>query len=249
MVAAYLDCGGRLSGLDCESLESAVRSLADHYQASVVDTRAFLIGTTSEDGLFQSFECRFGPAKSAWEYVCWFHLTRVPEGTNFAEGILPLNLALDKVWAAMTAIVNPIKKANLDKLRQVGVPNFQYGLKTSNPACFAGPYAMLVRESAFCSHEMGNHDYLTMPEIVEDICNGYEKQFNVSISEEIAAGLRKCIVKFEVTAERGEEHAAEVLSYCWCKYHNQDLHHDANMCHDNGGIPIPYSAIRKIEFL
>jgi hypothetical protein len=174
---------------------------------------------------------------------------RSSASSDFSEGILPLHLALDKIWTAMTAIVNPIKKANLDKLRAFGVPNDLYILKTANPTCFAGPNSMLVKESAFHSEAMANHDYLAMPEIVEDICNGYKKQFGESIHEEIATGLRKCIVKFKVPAERDEEHAAEVLSYCWCKYHNEDLHHGANMCHDNDGKTIPYSAIRKIEFL
>jgi len=50
-------------------------SLADHYQASVADIRVFLTRANSDDGLFESFEALFGPAKSEWDYVCWFHLT------------------------------------------------------------------------------------------------------------------------------------------------------------------------------
>jgi hypothetical protein len=240
--------GGGLSCLDCESVESAVMSLADHYQASVADIIDFL-NAASDDGLFESFEARFGPANTEWDSVCWFHLTRVPAGTDFSEGILPLHLALDKIWVAMAAILGPIQKANLQNLKVMGVPDDLYNLKIENMSCFAGPNAMLVKEAAFHSDEMGNHDYLAMPEIVEDICHGYEKQFGESIQEEIAAGLRKCIVKFDMKAEPGEQHAAEVLSYCWCKYHDQDLHNAANMCYDNGGKPVPYSAIRKIEFL
>lgn len=34
-----------------------------------------------------------------------------------------------------------------------------------------GPYAMLVREVAALSKEVGNHDYLDAPEIIEDICH------------------------------------------------------------------------------
>lgn len=236
-----------MSCLDCESLESAVASLADHYRASVADIIDFLT-TNSEDGLFESFEARFGLANSEWDSVCWFHLTRVLADTDFSEGILPLHLALDKIWAAMAVIVSPIQKTNLENLKAMGVPDDLYKLKIENMSCFAGPNAMLVKESAFRSGEMGNHDYLAMPEIVEDICHGYDKQFGESIQEVIAAGLKKCIVKFELLA-RGVDYTPEALGYCWCKYHNECLHNYANACYPDDGQTIPHAAIRKIEFL
>lgn len=108
---------------------------------------------------------------------------------------------------------------------------------------------MLVRESAFHSGEMGNHDYLEFPEIVEDICNGYERRYGESIQEEISSALRKCIVKFEVPERDGAWLAAPALLYCWCKVHNEKLSTDANTCYDAKGAMIPHSAIRGIEFL
>ena len=76
----------------------------------------------------------------------------------------------------IAAVSNSATKANLEKLREVGVPDDLNNEKTTN-RLHSGPYAMLVKESAFRSSEIGNHDYLEFPEIVEDICNGYERQY------------------------------------------------------------------------
>jgi hypothetical protein len=194
------------------------------------------------------FENRFGSAEREWDSVYWFHLTRVPAGTDFSDGILPLHLALDRIWTGMMAIVDAEKRANLQSLRELGVPDYLYVLKTSNTA-LSGPYAMLVKESAFHSEVMGNHDYLAVPEIIEDICNGYHKQFGESIYEGIVSRLMKCVVKFEWSEYDRAGLAPTVLSYCWCRVHNEALHIGANTCLDAGGKTIPREAIRTIEFL
>lgn len=49
----------------------------------------------------------------------------VSPNSDFTEGILPLDLALDKIWKVMIAAVgDSAKKANLATLREVGVPVF-----------------------------------------------------------------------------------------------------------------------------
>ena len=45
--------------------------------------------------------------------------------------------------------------------------------------CHYGPYAMLVREIAFNSQVVGNHDYLKIPEIIEDMCMDVQKVYGV----------------------------------------------------------------------
>lgn len=100
------------------------------------------------------------------------------------------------------------------------------------------------------SREMGNHDYLEFLEIVEDICNGYERQYGESIHKEISSALRKCIVKFEITPDRaGAALTAPTLLYCWSKVRNEELSTYTNTCYDGSGTVIPRSAIRGIEFL
>lgn len=109
---------------------------------------------------------------------------------------------------------------------------------------------MLVKESAFRSAEMGNHDYLRMPEIVEDICNGYEHQTGECILEDVSSVLTPCIVKFEVESDRDDEHLNRVLLYyCWSKCRNEEMCDLSNTCFDGQGRVIPRSAILKVEFV
>lgn len=200
--------------------------------------------------LIDLFQSQFGQPVHQWNSVCWFHLTRVPTTTNFAEGILPLQDALTKIWrTVISAQSQNQKKRVLKRLRDQGVPDFQYQHKTKDPQ-LGGPYAMLVKESAFRTSEIGNHDYLRTPEIIEDICNGYEKETGERIFDEIAALLRPCIVKFEHDSDHGDRHLTGVLLYyCWSKCRNERLCYLANTCFDGQGKTIPRSAIRAIEFV
>jgi hypothetical protein len=250
-----------LTVLDCESYESSLKSICDLYEATAADVTGFLwavdldkehekrmTSVSPRDPLTDLFESCFGLPTRAFHQVHWFHLTRVPRGTDFAEGILPLHLVLKTIWQTVISIPTDARtKANLQKLEKKGLPDNFYGLKTQSPT-HSGPYAVLVRESAFHARSMGNHNYLAFPEIIEDICNGYQKEFGERIHERIATALKPCIVKFETAEEDGNRLVTPVLSYCWHKVHNQKLgsgtHHDYNA----GGIAIPNAAIRRVEF-
>lgn len=252
--------------LDCETYHSSIRCLADLYAIDVYDAEAFFsaldideeyrrkdVSMRGDEFLARRFQAQFGDPDSTWERVRWFHVTRVPPDTTFDEGILPLGPALDKVWDAVIAAQDDAgTKAKLQKMREKGVRDRQYNLKT--PATFFhGPYAMLVRVVSFHSGTIGNHDYLGIPEIVEDICNGYEAATGESILRRVQNFLKPCIVKFEERdgADRPDDpHLRRVLLYyCWSKCRSEDLCYLANTCFDAGGQVIPRSAIRKIEFL
>ena len=254
------------SVLDCETYESSIWCLADTYAISVPDVEAFLsaldieeeyrtknISVRGDEYLAKRCQAEFGEPVRSWGRVCWFHLTRVPLNTNFDEGILPLGLALDKVWAAVISAQDDAgTKARLQKMRNTGVPDRQYNLKV--PASFLhGPYAMLVREVAFHSGAIGNHDYLAIPEIVEDICNGFKAETGKSIFERLENFLKPCIVKFEDCdgSDRPDDpHLRKaLLYYCWSKRRNEELCYLANTCFDARGEVIPRSAIRNIQFL
>jgi len=70
-----------------------------------------------------------------------------------------------------------------------------YKRKTENRFHW-GPYAILVRDHAFKSEEVGNHDYLSGPEIVENICYGFEDIYHIDVLSEFRAKTKPCIVKF-----------------------------------------------------
>jgi hypothetical protein len=237
--------------LDCGSLESALRSISELYGTSPQEVQGFLssLDLTDYSEIKLMFEARFGQHKSL-DAVRWFHLTRVPANTEFSEGILPLHEALEKIWSTLISIpTDKEKRAKLEQLKMLGVPNDLYRMKTQN-RIHSGPYAMLVREVAFHANAMGNHDYLEFPEIVEDICEGYKEKFGDGIREEIAKALRKCIVKVELPAEDDEDDSIEsALLYCWCKINGEELSFASNTCFDGGGASIPFESIRKIEFV
>ena len=99
-------------------------------------------------------------------------------------------MALDRVWETVISIVDSsIEKERLNNMRLNGVSDFQYGFKTGDSLHW-GPFAMLVRKVAFNASKVGNHDYLEVPEIIEDICNGYEHKYNESIYNKVISGLK-----------------------------------------------------------
>lgn len=203
-----------------------------------------------DEYLTELFQRRFGKSIQNWNSVYWFHLTKVPADVDFTEGILPLRLSLPKLWKTLISLqYDPRKRAILEKLRDTRVPNFQYNLKVGRS--FAdGPYAMLVKESAFQSNAIGNHDYLRTPEIVEDICNGYEQETGERMLDEVLEALKPCIVKFEDYDADDQPHLMKVLiHYCWSKCRSEELCFFSNTCFDAKGRTIPLSAIRRIEFL
>lgn len=82
---------------------------------------------------------------------------------------------------------------------------------------------MLVRETAFRSHEMGNHDYLWLPEIVEDICNGYRDASGFAIHETVRAYTIPYVVKFWSPKETGKDCVEASMYYLYCTAHGQEL--------------------------
>jgi hypothetical protein len=69
-----------------------------------------------------------------------------------------------------------------------------------------------------------------MPEIIEDICQGYEERFGVNIQSEISGALKPCVVKFVCDPGSEERHRLEPsIGYCWCKINNENLI-NANTC-------------------
>jgi hypothetical protein len=71
--------------------------------------------------------------------------------------------------------------------------SFQYNLKTSGSIHWC-PYAMLVKDIGF--NDVGNHNYLRVPEIVEDICLSFQQQYGVDLLQRYLNNTKSCIVKF-----------------------------------------------------
>lgn len=248
--------------LDCESYGSAIGSICQVYGINKDSAEAFLnridleaeyksrvIYEDSCDYLKTLFDKHFGPPKCQLESVAWFHLTRTNEKSDFSEGLLPLGKVIDRIWDTLDALlVTPSQKANLSEMRANGVLDEMFSLKVRD-VFHHGPYAMLVRDAAFNASSLWNHDYLEVPEIIEDICNGYREQFGHSIYDVVTKGLAKCIVKFISTKTTGEHLLAPVLLYCCEFLRKEEFSPFANTCFDSEGVPVTRDQIVQVQFL
>lgn len=187
----------------------------------------------------------------SYERTCWFHLTRAVEGATFSNGLLPLHHALDGIWQMLYELVSSeITPEQWVEFRRALMESELhsarlYRMKANDPR-MCGPYAMLIKEFGFRPNEIGNHDYLRTPEIVEDICLVYRQLYGLDLLSRYINQTKPCIVKFHAPA-RGEE-----LGIALCHLHN---HHkkvepfsSCNTCYVGEGVPVPGSDILSIEF-
>jgi len=248
--------------LDCHTRESTLFCVSRLFGVSTGQVDDFLLGLDLDaycrehpvEGYGDTIvtmlaEREFGPIQHDLSAVSWFHLTRVLPGEDFGAGILPLGEALDGVWTTLERIFDGTRHVErLRTLRREGVSDWLFRLKVPDPF-FWGPYAMLIRDAAFRSGEIGNHDYLGTPEIVQDICHGYEARFGLRIEDEVQAALHPCIVKFtsDRRLDRGCVKAAAF--YLYLTVHGRPMSLHSNDCFDGGGVAVPPSEVELVEFI
>ncbi|PLC51989.1 hypothetical protein CR155_20500 [Pollutimonas nitritireducens] len=229
--------------LDCETVESTISCIAEIYGVQPGQINAFFDRFDIEqhfesrrperDGAYETkrlLEDLFGQPKNPITRTYWFHLTRVPEGTSFQGGILPLNEALPRIWEMLYKLLSKTK--HVSRLREMalnGVADFQYTFKTADSLHW-GPYAMLVKDIGVCAESVGNHDYLRIPEIVEDICNGYEKLYSENIQSLVEASLVPTVVKFWSEDPEDQYGLESAIYYAYLVHHKMELTSSANTC-------------------
>jgi hypothetical protein len=258
-----------MARIDCETRESALYSIAYFYNADPLEIDQFLIEIDIPEidipeidiidydercflkRILYLFNQRFGEPIFEIDEVCWFHLTRTRQESTFEAGILPLNEAIDEIWSTLLSIFeNTEHHLNLLKLKKNGVSDYHYNQKIKN--CFDwGPFAMLIKDIAFCSDSdtVCNHNYLNLPEIIEDICNGYLNDFDVCLNNIIIESLKPCIVKFTSKKYIANDLFEIVLYYLLLTIREKGLNIYANTCFDSKGFKIPSESILKIDFL
>lgn len=249
--------------LDCESFEAALESLARIFQTTPANLKALLsskeIGAYYDihwrelpdfkDYVYAVAETRLG-CSLALDGICWFHCTRILAGTTFSEGILPLNAALPSLKARLIDAVDDIVVR--DQLRNTlesgGVADHHYFNKSQNSMHW-GPYAILVREVAFHATKFSQHDYLGMPEIIEDICNGFAKTSGVDLIGVFTEKLKPAIVKFTSTTNQDQSCIATALCYVYSTIHEGAPCANSVNCFDGKNNPVPPQDIQKVDFV
>lgn len=249
--------------LDCGSGDLAIQSLSSAFQCrpedlanlvksidleAIYQTRWQELEIPSDEYLFLEVVAQFGMPRNPTS-VYWFHLTRTTRSNDFSQGLMPLGEVLELLWKTLIELApSPLVKRNLLDLKNSGVNNFHYNLKSPDKFHW-GPYAILVREVAFHAHSLSQHDYLAMPEIIEDICNGYESAYGTSIIDVYESAFVPCIVKFR--SDCNYPKACIRAALCYVRTHMRGERPDGGtvMCFDGNGTQIPPSSIVSVEYV
>lgn len=241
--------------LDCETRESTIATLCEGFNCDESTLSSTLLGLdlediydnqrpdeAVEDYLYNYVVNNINDHK-ALESTYFSHFTRVIEGTDFNEGILPLGLLEDRLWELLLSL--PYDDATLENLKSLqkdGVPEFQYGFKLSEEQQW-GPCGMLIKEMGLYADKLNLHNYLKIPEIIEDICRGYESKYKSSITEVISENLIPMTVKF-ISNERIENGlVASALCYAYNIVRNLPPSSNSNNGFDGEGRAISADSI------
>lgn len=256
--------------IDCESKKMALLSISNLFDIGNQEVEDFLIKRNwisvyeknpfwymkmqFSEFMFKMFQKKFGDFKNV-DKVCWFHLARTmnPEGYN--EGILPLNeiqpILLDQLYQL---VEGEISKENWKKICKQGAgghSGWLYNMKITDKVHY-GPYAMLIRDIAFYSKEAGNHNYLRIPEIVEDIAVGLKENYGIDMFQRYWQNSQSVIVKFWKKPRSNktiENYIGIVLIYLYHMLHYIPLSIGCNTCTDNQGIKVDKSDILEEEII
>lgn len=252
--------------LDCESFGSTILSLEKITNIEKEEIINFLsdfdmcefyelnpyYDDTGDVLLFDQFNSTFIPSLN-YDKTIWFHLTRTSPSNDFKNGILPLGVVINDIWDSLYELASDfISREGWYKFRETlevgngGWLAHLYQMKTSNKF-HHGPYAMLIRDTAFKPGEIGNHDYLDVPEIVEDICVSFEKLCGYDLLDQYRKATRPCIVKF-VSNFGDPNNISPVLYYLYKKIHRKRLNLYCNTTYDAKGPILPEN-ILNVEFL
>jgi hypothetical protein len=249
--------------LDCSTGETALESLAIGFDCSIEQIKSVLLSINIEDIFEKHFETievsssvylyqyvieKLGKHKPLTE-VIWFHGTRTLKSNNLSDGIFPLNNALDIVWdSLLSSAPDETVRKNLKELASAGSFDHLYDLRTKNKIHW-GPYGILVRDVAFNTKSLRQHDYLGMPELVEDILKGYQKTFGISLSTYYSEVLVPKLVKFKCTSSVHDGCVETAIGYLYTYVKGAEICGLAVRCIDKKGSPIKKEDIIEVELV
>lgn len=251
--------------LDCDSLDSIYNSLKHIIGASreeILELLDFDIESYYEsnpgfygtgDALLLNMLKNKYDADITINQTYWFHLTRTLEASDWSKGILPLQMMIDKIWECLFVLVgNGFSKKEWLSFKKDVESSYNhhsahlYRLKVAGEIHW-GPYAMLIKDIAFRADEVGNHDYLQIPEIVEDICTCFEDRYNDNLLLKYIKNTRPCIVKF-ISNGGKPTYIGNTLFFLYNSFHGLEMCMHCNSCFDNYGEPVSANSIKSIEF-
>jgi hypothetical protein len=251
--------------LDCESRQSAEATVLAAFGSTAAELHAFLadpshlahfeanwqtIPVDFDRFLFQR-ACRTLGTPALPQELCWFHGTRVPAGTSFEEGILPLRAVVPSLQERLTAELDDsaAKEAVHRAFANKGGNGFHFGNKLTHEV-HGGPYGILVREVADYANALGQHDYLRMPEIIEDLCDEVQAECGLELLPLFEERWRPALVKFIAPAgDSGEFALAVALRYLRAVELDGKPDKGAVWCFDGDNQVVSHERILKVDFV
>jgi hypothetical protein len=256
-----------LKVLNCESMESTYESIEQITDISK-ETLDLLFSKLDVDkyyknpnfngegyNIFLKHIKKISTKKNiSYDYVSWFHLSRVQEIDSFKNGILPLDKMIDNLWDFLYKLQKDfLSKKEWEEFRynfenvDQSLDSIIYRSKLSSKDGF-GPFAMLIKEASIKHREIGNHDYLDCPEIIEDICNAFMSKHAFNLLKSFKNNTKPCIIKF-IDKNAKKEYLGRAVSYLYYKYHNDNLSKSSNTCFVGKGNIILPDLIQSMEFV
>jgi hypothetical protein len=256
------DQEGIVTLLDCSSFDTALHSLsellgspADALKRELTEAEIDWGNTelSSEEQLIHLLGFESRDSLPAPDRIRWFHATRAPKGSAFAEGILPTGEALPKLFDLLGEIAGqwsaPEEWERFKDSIQTGSSQYAVQLrrKRGDKNAWGGPFAFLVRDAAL--GHVGDHQmFWDVPETVKDLCATYEEQFGHSLLEAYQAGTQPCLVNF---IRPGNWPGAVFAALNYAHRQATGLDHsfrcNQNFASDNKTIPAEW--IDRIEWL
>jgi hypothetical protein len=204
--------------LDCYDLEAGLASLA----SGIGVNREALVQELNDYDEARFINCSEDPeaqmprevlqrlgaelATTRFEGVYLFHGTRVFDPDGFQRrGLLPLDLMLDEVWEMLYGLAQDEFsreqwqefKRSIEEEGAGGHDGELYRLKVvgADAELHHGPHAEVVRELFFHPEEVGSHDYLACPELVQDLARCFRSAYGIDLEARFRAATVPCLVK------------------------------------------------------
>lgn len=111
-----------------------------------------------------------------------------------------------------------------------------------------GPFGVLVRELAFEPDQVCNHDYLAIPETIEDIGRFLWQRYGYDIRTPYEERSRACIVKFRAPGIPRNA-VSTAIEFLFCRWRGVAMDVACNYCYDGKGSAVPAGSILQIEHL
>jgi hypothetical protein len=223
--------------LDCETYDSSAVSLAailgvgrDRLESWMrgFDLAEHLAGASPAQCdyaglLLRSLETELGVGRlPGWSGTCYFHFTRALDPSRFRRGILPLcGVLVDEVWASLYSLVrDEVSLSRWDELRREVSADGEhpsarrYRTRTEKPETQGGPYALLVLEHSQCPGAVGSHDYLALPEVVQDLGEYCASRLGIDLCGRFQRAATPCVVKFRTDEASGDALEAAAAYVC-----------------------------------